>query len=279
MNYLAIILLFMTQAVYAGTTTGRFNFQQTEIPQDPALACQLKRVTLFNSHQVDGNDDFTSMATVLDTTSPDCLRNYAVVQWIRGCVYEQMLNIHTNKLSTPLFLDYQSRGQSIDFNLPTWRVDSLNADPFIAAKDPDAGGERFGWYYVPKKPLSLLNNRASLLADQNQVDHSDSRFFLEDAGNMNPTQVYVDDLPAPAYQYFQKGSPIGFIDTPSLEFKTCVYDTQNVPTTGDPATPDTSRDLGGPIVCYDWSHKYEYDLKTHQFNHVTRAGIDPVCGG
>lgn len=265
------------------TTVHSYRFQQKVFEAGPSLSCQLKRFTVINTHQemkdLNGpsTDHFTSMAALIDTTGPECIRNYGVVQYIQGCVSNQEYNKTTGKLSAKHFGTIRtSREKDIYFTHSKFEVDSLNVDPLYAGKPSDDSGERQGWYYVSKTPLKVKNNRADVLSDDYLFQRPTSRIFLEHA-NDSHAQVYVADLPSQAAFHSDEKYPVALISLPSLDFKTCIYDMKDIPTVGDPASPETPHALGGPLTCFNWSHKFEFDPKKLNFAEVTHEGTDSFC--
>ena len=265
------------------TTLHSYRFQQKIFDLDASLSCQIKRFTLLNTHQEmkdlvgPSTDHFTSMAALIDTTGPECIRNYGVVQYIQGCVSNQEYNKLNGKLSAKHFGTIRtSREKDIYFAHPNLEVDSLNNDPLYASKSSQDDGERQGWYYVSKTPLKLKNTRADVLSDDYLFQRPSSRIFLEHAKDSH-TQIYVADLPSQAAFHSDEKYPVALISLPSLDFKTCLYEMKDIPAVGNPASPETPHALGGPLTCFSWSHKFEFDSKKLNFDVVTREGTDPFC--
>ncbi|MBC7397501.1 MAG: hypothetical protein H7333_08660 [Bdellovibrionales bacterium] len=275
----------LTTDVWAAETTTlhSYRFQQKTFEPDASLSCQIKRFTLINTHQEmkdtigPSTAHFTSMAAMIDTTGPECLRNYGVVQYIQGCMSNQEMNKHTGRLTKKHYGTIRtSREKDIYFAHPQLEVDSLNIDPLYASKPSNEEGDRQGWYYISKTPLKMKDKRADVLADDYLFQRPSSRIFLENA-NSTHTQVYVADLPSQAAFHLDDKYSVALISTPSLDFKTCVYEMKNIPNAGDPAPPDTPRETGGPLICFQWSHKFEFDAKKMNFDAVTSTGTDPFC--
>ena len=281
---LNLFLIFSFPALSAEKATLHdYRFQQKVFETDARLACQIKRFTLINTHQEikdqsgTGTDHFTSMAAVIDTTGPSCIRKYGVVQFIQGCVSNQEYNKQTGDLSPKHFGTVRtSREKNVYFSHPHFEVDSLNLDPLYSSKSSSDTGERQGWYYVSKKTLRLKNNRDDILADDYLFQRPSSRHFLENSPH-ETTQVYVADLPSQAGFHSDPRFTKALITTPSLDFKTCVYDLKDIPAQGEPEPPETPHAVGGPLLCFDWSHKFEFDLDKANFRAVTQAGTDPFC--
>jgi hypothetical protein len=279
----SISFLVSASASFAANSPVQFDFHQKDFAPAAGAACTVKRFTVVNSQNTmsdeNGTTSFTGMNAVIEVSKPECLRKYGVVQWIHGCVSNQMYRKSTGVLDDRYYgTRRQHRENDIYFTHTDWVIDATGKDPLYAGKDStDTGGERMGYYYVSKRPLILKNNRASLLADYQLFDHASSRYFLEDPAARPSTQLYVGDSPQMASTFSTPGSDLVSITIPSLEFKTCLYEMDQIPEVGDPAGPDTPVEAGGPIVCYEWNHKFSFNPATQKMDRVTTPGIDPFC--
>jgi len=216
------------------------------------------------------------MAAVIETSQPSCIRDYAIVQWTRGCMTNQNFSQSTGQLSPKYFPVRDSEGSEQYFTSPNWSVDTVDTDPMYATDTTEPGG-RMDFYYVSKTPLKLKNDHASLVSDDSVYELATKRYFLREPTSANAKQIFVTDIPDSAEFYHTAGLDLGLITSPSLEFQTCVYDVNDIPLTGEPAMPGIPQTLGGPIQCYSWAHKYEFNTVTRDFDKVTGSGMDPFC--
>jgi hypothetical protein len=90
-----------------------------------------------------------------------------------------------------------------------------------------------------------------------------------------PRSYFVTDLPSMADWTPNSGAGEEEWVNASLEFRTCIYRTKDIPNAGSPALPGVSAEGGGPIACFDWSHKQSFDPVRNAFK--SHSGIDPAC--
>jgi hypothetical protein len=120
--------------------------------------CGLKRFSLATyDHEIselNGHPGISRqrlMAAIWETTDPSCMKNYGVVQYIKGCIYSI---IHDPKSGTndPYFgVTRISHGQSIDFQHKDWEIDSVDTDPLYSSyegKNVNAEN-RLNWQQFP----------------------------------------------------------------------------------------------------------------------------------
>ncbi len=252
--------------------------QQLAFPAPVAGACGLKRFSVadYEIRRNDGPDEksrISVMGAVIETTAPSCIRDYAVVQYIRGCVYHVRYDRATRTERERTFdVARRLRGPRVVFSHPGYDVDSTDTDPAYAS----GGGseDRLGLSYVPAFPLRLRSDRASLLADLKAFNEPTQRSFLEDE-EKDPSLVFVTDVPEGGVAFpSQDETSIIAINT-SLDFRTCVYRTADVPTTGDPAPEGAA--AGGPLACFGWMSRYTYDIASGDYVNDRFVSVDPHC--
>jgi hypothetical protein len=212
--------------------------------------CDLKRFTLTKSvYEVWFSDDpkypthGTGVIMEYETDSVDALEKYAIVQFVKGCVFDSSKN-GAGKITRNLSYVVPSFGESIPLCFPQWVIDSQDTDPAYNS-DPE-----YGRFYLLRwnKPGSY--------------DQETQKYY----GNEKPTipVVYMTDHPAGAF-VTRTG-----IKNASLEFKTCIYKASAVPT-------ETRRDDIGfakPITCFEWQNAYVYDFDKGKFQ--TRLADFPI---
>jgi hypothetical protein len=255
------------------------HFQQKQFPAPADGACGLKSFTVvdYEMREKEGEYDAsrrTEMGAVIETTTPDCIRDYGVVQFIRGCSYMIDYSAETGAELNRGFSSRDFRGNRIVFNHPAFEVDQTEVDPLFTAypNQPD----RTSIAYVSKAPLRLSSDAASLRADFSFFNESSRRTFLKD--HPAPTSTtFVTDLPDGGLTSISQDKKRLMAHDSSLDFMTCVYRVKDVPTFGDPAGAETSPENGGPITCFHWSSRYTYDSASRDFATDRFSGVDPYC--
>ncbi len=201
-----------------------------------AGTCDLKRFTLTTSiyevwfsddpnHPTYGNGVIMEYAT----DAVDALEKYAIVQFVKGCVFESSKN-GDGKIDRNFSYVVPSFGEKIPFCFPNWVIDSHDTDPAYNS-DPE-----YGRFYL------LRWNRPG------SYDHRTQKYY----GTEKPKTpvVYMTDYPDGA---FVTGTGV---KNAALEFKTCIYKAADVPA-------ETQRDdihFAKPITCFDWQNVYVYDF-------------------
>lgn len=257
------------------------HFQQKRFPPAPGAACSLKSYTLLD-YEIRTNDGeydrsrLTEMAAVVETTSPECVRDYAVVQFIRGCVYHTRYSPETGSEIEKVFdVARRLRGPRVVFSHPKFEVDQTETDPLYVSY-PKEEEDRLALLYVPKSLLRLRPDERSMLVDLKTFDNPSSRTFLKDLEG--PTSLtFVTDLPEGGVVSIDEEKTRVSASNSSLDFRTCLYRVKDVPTTGDPSGEDVPQDKGGPIQCFSWMSRYTYDGATKDFTTDRFAGVDPFC--
>ncbi|UPT72438.1 MAG: hypothetical protein M0D55_10620 [Elusimicrobiota bacterium] len=209
------------------------------------------------------------MGAVVETTAPECLRDYAVVNFIRGCAWHDRYELPSLALKERVHdVARWYKGKRVVFSHPDFEVDTVDEDP-VYASDADAA-DRLGMTYVPvKRPLRLRPDRASLLSDLRVFDNPSERGFLQDAAA--PASLYfVTDVPDGGVTILDEEGKWLSAANSSLDFRTCVYRTADVPSSGDMPP-------GDPLVCFTWSSRHVYDPAAREFKGDASGGPDPFC--
>jgi len=203
--------------------------------------CDLKRFTLTKSvyefwFSDDPNYPTYSNGVIMEyeTDSVDALEKYAVVQFIKGCVFYSAKNGH-GQLERNIGDSVTSFGETIPYCFPNWVIDSQDKDP-VYNSDPETG----------RSHLLRWNKTGS-------YDQRTQKYYgLEKP--KNPV-VYLADYPSGA---FVTGTGV---KNAALQFKTCIYKASDVPR-------ETRRDDIGfakPISCFEWQNVYIYDFDAGKF--------------
>lgn len=220
--------------------------------------CDLKEFKLVAKQYriwVDGSWSYGASAVIsYETNKVDNLENYSVVQFIRGCVFDTRIrNDGTIERGLgyvlPFFSDFDEDGKPIKFAtfcFPDWVIDSTDKDP-VYNSFPALG--RFyarRWNSVP-----------------GSFDKKTEIFY----GVEKPSrpQLYLSDITSTAFM----GET--FIKNTSLQFKTCIYKTKDVPL----ETTEDNINFATPIKCFEWQNIYIYNYDKKDFE--MKFEIDPFC--
>ena len=204
--------------------------------------CDLKRFTLTTSvDEIWFSDDpnyptyRNGVIMEYETESVNALEKYAIVQFIKGCVFYSSRN-RDGSLTRSMGLLVPSFGEDVPLCFPKWVIDSQDTDP-VYNSDPD-----YGRFYLLRwnKPGSY--------------DHQQQKYY----GAEKPKRpvVYMTDYPAGAF-VTESG-----VKNASLKFKTCIYKAKDVPR-------ETRRDdteFATPLTCFEWQNIYVYDFAKGQFH-------------
>jgi hypothetical protein len=203
--------------------------------------CDLRRFSLTTSvYEVWFSDDpdyptyGNSVIMEYETASVDALENYAIVQFIKGCVFHSSRSSE-GKIHRSVGDTVPSFGEKIPFCFPQWVIDSQDSDPAYNS-DPEVGR-----FYLLRwnKPGSY--------------DHRTQKYY----GAAKPTIpiVYMADHPAGA---FVTGTGVKNV---ALEFNTCIYKASDVPA----ETRRNDLAFAKPITCFEWQNVYVYDFEENRF--------------
>jgi len=243
-----ILLIYFRAANSHGDFTGKGHVhtlsKTTQVFFNPDCrstdTCDLKRFTLTKSvDEVWFSDDpnyptyGNGVIMEYETDAVDALEKYAIVQFVKGCVFYSSKNgegkINRDVNIAPSF------GENIPLCFPEWMIDSQDTDPAYNS-DPE-----YGRFYLLRwnKPDSY--------------DYRTQKYY----GAQKPKipVVYMTDYPAGA---FVTGTGV---KNAALEFNTCIYKAIDVPT-------ETRRDdinFAKPIACFEWQNIYVYDFDKGKF--------------
>jgi hypothetical protein len=209
-------------------------------------ACGLKRFTVTKSvEEVWFSDDpnhptYGSGVTMeYETDSVATLERFAVVQFVKGCVFYSSKN-GRGKITRTVIDTVTSFGEQVPFCFPDWVIDSQDTDPAYNS-DPEQG--RFH--------LLRWNKPGS-------YDQRTQKFY----GTEKPKSpvVYITDYPAGAFV------GITAVKNTALAFKSCIYKAVDVPS-------DTRRHntvFADAIACFEWQSIYIYDFDRGVFQTSLR---------
>jgi len=205
-------------------------------------SCDLKRFTLTKSvYEFWFSDDpdyptySNGVIMEYETESVAALEKYAVVQFIKGCVFYSSKN-GDGRIERHVSDTVTSFGETIPYCFPNWVIDSQDIDPAYNS-DPEYG----------RSHLLRWNNPGS-------YDQRTQKYY----GLEKPKipVVYLADYPSGA---FVTGTGV---KNAALQFNTCIYKARDVPA-------ETRRDdiaFAKPISCFEWQNVYIYDFDQGKFH-------------
>lgn len=187
----------------------------------------------------------TSAFMSYTTKSIDDLENYAIVQQIKGCIFDSGQNydgeiIKSSNYVRDLF------GKSVDYKHPEWTIDSIDLDPMYNNSVPSLRHGSYRW------------NTA-----KNSYSKDTEKVYAKERPT-SPT-LYVSDLPGTAFADNNEAKNI------SLEFRTCIYKTGKIPLVATPGDVNFSE----PIACIPWKSSFIYNHKAKKFE--AKDEIDSFC--
>jgi hypothetical protein len=203
--------------------------------------CDLIRFTLTTSvYEVWFSDDpnyptyGNGVIMEYETDSVDALEKYAIVQFIKGCVFDSSKN-GDGKLNRNVSYTVPSFGETIPYCFPEWVIDSQDTDPAYNS-DPE-----YGRFYLLRwnKPGSY--------------EYPNHKYYGAEKPKI--PLVYMADYPMGA---FVTGTGV---KNAALEFNTCIYKASDVPA-------EIRRDdinFAKPITCFEWQNVYVYDFAKASF--------------
>ncbi len=218
--------------------------------------CDLKRFTLTTSvYEVWFSDDpkyptyANGVIMEYETDSVGALEKYAIVQFVKGCVFDSSRN-GEGKINRNVGYTVPSFGEDIPFCFPQWVIDSQDTDPAYNS-NPE-----YGRFYLLRwnKPGSY--------------DHRTQKYYGAEKPKI--PVVYMTDYPSGAFV-----TATG-IKNAALEYNTCIYKASDVPA----ATRRDDVDFAKPITCFEWQSVYVYDFDKGRFEanwaDVPRPGEPPM---
>ncbi len=204
-------------------------------------SCDLKRFTLKTSvYEVWFSDDpkyptyGNGVIMEYETDTVDALEKYAIVQFVKGCVFHSSIN-GEGEIKRNISNTVSSFGEDIPFCFPRWVVDSHDADPAYNS-DPE-----YGRFYLLRwnKPGSY--------------DTRTQKYYGAEKPKI--PVVYMADYPSGAFV-----TAMG-VKNAALEFNTCIYKAGAVPA----ETRREDIEFARPITCFEWQNVYVYDFIQDSF--------------
>ncbi len=225
-------------------------------PCELSGTCGLKKVFHKAMHKeiiVQGDKYYsTDFYFGYETGSVDQIENFAVVQLIKGCQWQESKHILTGEIKKSFSIVREYYGGTKTFVHKDYEIDNTDANPFYSSfVRPDS----------PEDKFSLLRwNRP-----EDGVNVDKSTYYFQ--GTPIAPKVYVTDLPGPAYFISDNQNGNMVAQNSILEFRTCLM-------------PITAVDYNSPsdgsgvqwnraISCVTWNSSKVYDWEQEKM-------IEPV---
>ena len=189
---------------------------------------------------------------VLRTDTVAHIEDYAIVQYIRGCIFESTWD--GKKVTNWMNISRDHFGQIVPFKHPVFTIDTDNPDPTYSSYP---GYGRFALLRWNTNPASFEGDTATYYA------------------NAKPPHpiVFTSDIPGPAT--LNEDGPNGEkrAQNTSLEFKVCLFRSTDVPYVTD--VTGVGLNIQNAVQCFDWEHKHIYNFKRRAFD--SGGKIHPFC--
>ena len=249
-NVFILILSFSSVSQAASVVLKRnvLTFKNDMSTCDKNDSCSLKEFTLIDEKKKVtlngsiGNSYSTDVRYVVKTKNVADLRDYALVQFIRGCQYTtDAKGVKSFGISRHYF------DSVVKFQHADWSIDSDNHDPVYTSWK----GNRFALYRWNKNPASYDPETATYLA-KNDPPHS---------------VVFSTDLPG---SFSRSGLTAS---NSSLEFEMCLFKIKDLPLATTPEGAGINKE--DAIKCHAWESKFTFDPKKNDY--VMGGRLEPFC--
>lgn len=256
------LLLVLIAPVLLGTTALADSVtpisERTEVfeprsSDEPRIIFQeLKKKVDLTGIPANQSNFLTDLRFAYDAGTPERIETFAVVQWIRGCMFHSTAK--NGKVSRSLSISRNHFGQNVPFQHREWEVDTDSTDPIYT------NYETFGRHAL----LRWNKNPSSL-------DAETSKYY----GQEKPTHgsVFATDLPGSGFLTSGSGKGNGNAQNASLEFRTCLFKTADLPLATDKT--GSNIDASKALRCVNWSHRYVWNFSKGRMASPT--SIDSFC--
>lgn len=177
------------------------------------------------------------------------LPDFAFVQYVRGCIYESEQGAD-GAITISHTVMHQVFGKHKLFLHLDWTVDSPLTDPMFGSD--------------PRNPMRHYFMEWNKGPDQFPASHGT---FYGDIPPKNPRLFMLFSPTSPAYA--KRGDVGDAAINHSLEYRTCLYRTSDIPSTSDGVV------IPGAIGCFDWKSSYVYNHA--QRKYASPEGIVDAC--
>ncbi len=247
---LSSVMTIIPALSFAGITTVSTRTETN--PKYNATFIEMKKKVVLPSAPASDVSWMTDTRFAYTAPSPAQVENYAVVQWIRGCLFQSEFK-HGKVLKTLPYVRTHF-GNQIVFQHRTWQIDS---DTMDAAATSDINDGRFALLRWNTDPQSFDAETANYYAKAKPPHGS----------------VFATNLPSSAFLTQGTGLKDGTAQNASLEFLTCLFKAGDVPETTTPS--GSGLDQSRALWCVKWDHKFVWDFAAGAMSRPSQ--IDPVC--
>jgi len=215
-------------------------------------SCDLLQFTVASEdYTIDthGQPNYASrMYAEYETDKIENLHRYVIVQFLKGCRFETMLDKDGKILKLPIKL-VLSFEEYYPFRFPDWIIDSVDKDPAYFSSPGASSKDRISKYLW------------------SGIQWPTNRVEIYKYGLAEPVipRLFVTDRFHPTF----KGNNL--TENISLQFRTCIYKSADVPREAN----RNNTEFAVPLACLPWSSSYIYNYDTGNFD--SPAEIDPFC--
>ncbi len=220
------------------------------VPQIPGL----KEVGFWvkeREHPSTSKDNIKGNDAVLyawyETQAQATLEDFAFVQYVRGCIFGSAEN-EKGEITTHFNVVRKHLGERKRYIHLDWEIDTRSTDPFYDSNPEFAVRHYFmEWNKTPER-----------------FPEGQGFFYGEDPPIRPRLSIRHTAYP------FAHTSPNdkGFAINHSLEYRTCLYRTSDIPRKGSGIIP-------GALVCHDWKSSFVYNHK--EARYVSPIGVVGAC--
>jgi len=184
---------------------------------------------------------FTLTYATYETATFATLEKYAFVQFIRGSVFTSRKDPVTGKTEVTYDGALGNFDQWLVYKIPEWIIDAGSTSPTYMSIEGMPQHYWYRWQNAILPPPWLTQ---------------DENIYRQDRSQLKVPRLYVDDNPQEALVVN------GTAYNVSLEFKTCLYKSADIPKT----TTRDNTNFAEPLFCFPWrsSYVYNHDLKKYE---------------
>lgn len=218
-------------------------------------ACDLKEFSyLYQDYKITFSDQKVSYGTRMfakyQTENLATLENYGIVQFIKGCQFYSRVSQGGTEYIYNIVRDHFD--ERIPFVHKNWQVDSVDKDIMYnnsPAEFKEQWKTRHGLYRWNRVANSYDQKTEVLYYKEKPIEPS----------------LYILDRPGTAF--YENGNAKNI----SLQFKTCLYRTHEVPEVGH----GDDLNFSAPLHCFNWSSSFVFDHGRKVF--IKSHSIHPAC--
>lgn len=222
-------------------------------PGEPAIVFQetKKKVTLSGVPKNQANY-MTDLRFAYNTGDAKTIETFAIVQWIRGCMFHAVAN--QGQVSKTLSISREHFGKTVPFQHRDWEIDTDSDDPIYTNYESMGRHALLRWNVKP-----------------DSLDAETSKYY----GQAKPPHgtVFATDLPGSGFLTGGSGKLNGSSQNTSLEFRTCLFRTTDLPLITTPRGENI--DSSKALLCQTWDHKFIWNFIKGKMTSPDQ--LDSVC--